>query len=136
MQEQVRQERTDNAALWCTCLPLDDATIFHPDRHLQPTLDIEQHPWAIRMMADGLEQQLPVDVMPEACFQHDEIPFDVDVEHPVVSPATLTTLTHGINRRLTRPVAIRAGMKHRLQTRLQFATDNFLGDAIGNRRNT
>jgi hypothetical protein len=27
-------------------------------------------------------------------------------------------------------------MKHRLQNRLQFATDNFLGDAIGDRWNT
>jgi hypothetical protein len=79
-----------------------------PDGHLQPTLDVEQHQWAIRMVADSLEQQLPIDVV--------EVAFDVDVEHPVVSPAALTSVTHGINRQLARPVAIRVGMKYRLRS--------------------
>ncbi len=64
-----------------------------------------------------------------------EVAFDVDVEHEVIPPAPLTGLTHGINRRFAGPVTIGIGMKHRLQTRLQIATGNLLGDAIRNRRN-
>ena len=49
-----------------------------------------------------------------------------DVEHPVIPPAALTSRAHGIDRRFAGPIAIRVGMKHRLQTRLQVATNNFL----------
>ena len=43
------------------------------------------------MMADGLEQQLPIDAV--------EVAFDVNVEHEVIAPAARTGLTHGIDRR-------------------------------------
>ena len=87
---------------------------------LQPALDVEQHPRAVRMTTDRLEHQLPIDAV--------EIGFYVEIEHPVVAPAALTSLAHGIDRRSTGPVAIGVGMKHRFQTRLQIATDNFLGE--------
>ena len=87
---------------------------------LQPALDIEQNPRTARMMTNRPEHQLPINAV--------EIGFYVDVEHPVIPPAALTSLAHGIDRRFAGPVAIRVGMKHRLQTRLQVATDNFLGD--------
>ena len=77
------------------------------------------------MMTNRPEHQLPINAV--------EIGFYVDVEHPVIPPAALTSLAHGIDRRFAGPVAIRVGMKHRLQTRLQVATDNFLGDAVSNR---
>jgi hypothetical protein len=49
-------------------------------------------------MTDRLEQQLPIDTV--------EVTFDVDVEHPVVAPAALTSLAYGIDRRSAGPVAI------------------------------
>src|SRR6476661_3678005 len=94
---------------------------------LQPALDIEQDPRTARMMTNRPEHQLPINAV--------EIGFYVDVEHPVIPPAALTSLAHGIDRRFAGPVAIRVGMKHRLQTRLQVATDNFLGDTVSHRWN-
>ena len=75
------------------------------------------------MLTDRLEQKLPIDAV--------EVGFYVEIEHPVVAPAALTSLAHGVDRRFAGPVAIGVGVKHRLQTRLQIATGNLLGDAIG-----
>jgi len=78
-------------------------------------------------MTDRLEQQLPIDTV--------EVTFDVDVEHPVAAPAAPTRLAYGIDRRSARPVAIRVGVEHRLQIRLQVASGDLLGDTVGDRRN-
>src|ERR1039458_1946164 len=72
-----------------------------------------------------LEHQLPINAA--------EIGFYVEIEHPVVAPTALTILAHGIDRRFAGPVAIGVGMEHRLQTGLQVATGNFLGDSYGYR---
>src|SRR5262245_41112482 len=80
------------------------------------------------MTTDRPEHQLPIDAV--------EIGFYVEIEHPVVPPAPLTSLAHGIDRRFAGPVAIGVSVEHRLQPRLQVATGNFLGDAVGDRWNT
>ena len=80
------------------------------------------------MMADRLEQKLPIDAV--------EVAFDVEIKYLVIPPATLMGLTYGINRRLAGSVAVRVGMEHRLHLRLQVAPHDFLGNAIGNRWDT
>jgi hypothetical protein len=55
-----------------------------------------------------------------------QVSFDVDVEHPVVSPAALTGLAHGIDRRFAGSVAVGVRMKYWLQNRLQVTTDDLL----------
>src|SRR5215467_8506418 len=111
VQEQVCKERADDPTLRRSGCARHDAAVLHLHRRLQPALDVEQHPRAVRMMTDRLEQQLPIDTV--------EVAFDVDVEHPVVAPAALTSLAYGIDRRSAGPVAIRVGVEHRLQIRLQ-----------------
>src|SRR5262249_4788867 len=103
-----------------------DVAVLHLHRRLQPTLDVEQHPRTVRMTTDSLEQKLPVDAIEEA--------LDVEIEHPVVAPAALASLVHGIDRRFAGPVAIGVGVERRLKYRLQVASDDLLGDAIGHRR--
>jgi len=44
-------------------------------------------------------------------------------------------LADGIDRRSAGPVAIRVGVEHRLQIRLQVASGDLLGDTVGHRRN-
>src|SRR5262249_33652917 len=78
-------------------------------------------PMDIGMTLDRLEHQLPVDAVEEA--------LDVEVENPVIAPAALAGLGHGIDCRLARPVAVGVGMKDRLQDRLQITTDDLLSDA-------
>jgi len=63
MQEQIRQNRTDNPALKSSCRSRCDATVPHLDWSIQPALDVKKHPGTIRMFADGLEQQLPIDAV-------------------------------------------------------------------------
>src|SRR6516225_1054723 len=52
-------------------------------RRLQPAFDVEQHPRAVRMLADRLEHQLPINTV--------EVGLDVEIERPVVAPAALTS---------------------------------------------
>jgi len=60
---------------------------------------------------------------------------DIDVEHPVVPPAALARLTHGIDRPTAGPVAVRVGVEHGFQARLQIPADNLLRDTVSHRRN-
>ena len=78
------------------------------------------------MMPDRLQQPRPIDAV--------EIGLYVDIEHPVIPPAALTGLAHGIDRRSTGPVAVCVGVKHSFQIRLQVPTGNLLSNAIGDRR--
>src|ERR1017187_1554144 len=61
---------------------------------------------------------------------------DVEVEHPVVSPASLTRRAHGINRRAAWSVTVGVRMEHRVQARLQIPADNLLRDSIRQRWDT
>src|SRR5215471_12038185 len=82
---------------------------------------------AVRMTMDGLEHQLPINAVEEA--------LDIEIKNPVVAPAALASLAHGINRRFAGPVAVRVGVEHSLQDRLQVATRDLLGNAVGDRWN-
>jgi len=62
------------------------------------------------MSTDGLEHQLPINAVEEA--------LDVEIKNPVVAPAALASLAHGINRRFSGSVAVGIGVEHRLQDRL------------------
>src|ERR1700719_3068664 len=75
------------------------------------------------MTTDRTEQQLPIDTV--------EVSFDIDVEHPVVSPAALTGLAYSIDCRFAESIAVGVGVKHRFQNRLQVTTDDLLGNAVG-----
>ena len=79
------------------------------------------------MTTNGLEHQLPINAVEEA--------LDVEIENPIVAPAALASLAHGINRRFAGPVAVGIGVEHRLQDRLQIATGDLLGNAVGDRWN-
>src|SRR5215472_14352392 len=127
VQEQVCKERADDPTLRRSRCARHDAAVLHLHRRLQPALEVEQHPCAVRMMTDCLEQQLPIDTV--------EVTFDVDVEHPVVAPAALTSLAYGIDCRSAGPVPVRVGVEYRLQIRLQVTSGDLLGDTVGDRRN-
>src|SRR5215510_16188848 len=110
MQEQIRQQGTDNSSLGRSRRARDDASVLHLHRRLQPAFDVEQYPRTIRMMTDCFEQQLPIDAV--------EVAFYIDVEHPVIAPAALPCRAYSIDRRAARSVAIGVGVEHRLKTRL------------------
>src|SRR3982074_647233 len=74
------------------------------------------------MLADRLEEQLPVDTVEEGAY--------IEIEHPVVAPTALASLAHGIDRRFAGPVPIGVGVEHRLQNGLQAPTGHPPGNAI------
>lgn len=82
MQEQVRQQWTDDAPLWSSCCARLQPSLLRLHRGLQPALDIKQHPTAVRMFAERLEHKLVIDAVEE--------PFDVEINDPVGAPAALS----------------------------------------------
>src|SRR5262249_26091511 len=52
MQKEIRQEGADDPALRRPSFPCDDASILHLLGRLQPPLDVQKHPPAIRMLAN------------------------------------------------------------------------------------
>ena len=127
MQKQIRKDGAYDPSLRSSRRARHNAAVLHLHRSLQPAFDVEQHPGRVRMTTDRLEHQFPIDAV--------EVSFDVDVEHPVVSPAALTGLAHCIDRRFAGSVAVGVRMKYWLQNRLQVTTDDLLGDPVGDRWN-
>src|SRR3979411_1482660 len=80
------------------------------------------------MLADRLEEQLPVDTVEEGAH--------IEIEHPVVAPTALASLAYGIDRRFADPVPIGVGVEHRPQHGLQAPTGHPLGNAICDSWNT
>jgi site-specific DNA recombinase len=106
----------------------NDAAILHLHRRLQPAFDVEQNPTAIRMLADRLEHQLPINTV--------EVGLHVEVKYPVVAPTAPASSAHRLDCRLAGPVTVGIGMKHPLQNRLQVTAGYFLGDSVGDSWNT
>jgi len=61
---------------------------------------------------------------------------DVEVEHPVISPAALTCRAHGVDRRAAGSVTVTVRMEQRVQARLPIPADNLLRDSIRHRWDT
>src|SRR3954452_4537276 len=98
VQEQIRKAGAYNSALRRSCYTGHHAPILHLSRSFQPALDVEKHPRTARMFADRFEQQLPIDAV--------EVALHVDVERPVISPASLTSRPNGIDRRPAGSVSV------------------------------
>src|SRR5208337_5061070 len=128
VQKQIRQRRADNPTLRSSCRTRNDTTILHPNRGLQPAFDVELHPWAVRMGTNRLEEQAPIDAV--------EVALDVDIEHPVVTPASLTRCPDCVDGRAAWSISIGILMEDGLQDGFQISLDDFLGNAIGDRWNT
>src|SRR5450631_2228162 len=60
---------------------------------------------------------------------------DVEIEYPIVAPASLPRNGKGIFRRFLRPVSIRVLVELRIDDRLEKARDHHLRDPIRDRGN-
>jgi hypothetical protein len=81
VKEKIRQYWADDSPLWRALFPMDQLSIRHANRRPQPTLKVEEHPFAIRVSPHGPHQEFPIDVIEKA--------LDVEIEHPVIVPASL-----------------------------------------------
>jgi hypothetical protein len=98
VQEQIRKAGAYHSALWSSRCARYVAPILHLYWSLQPAFDVEKHPKTARMFSDRLQKQLLVNAIEVAPY--------VDVEHPVVLPASPTSLLDCLNRRPAWPVSI------------------------------
>jgi site-specific DNA recombinase len=98
MQKEIRQDRAHNPTLWRSSLPRDEAPILHLYGCLQPTFNVQKHPWAIRVFADRAHQQLGIDLIEEA--------LDVEIQNPRVTPASLPRHPDRIERRFAGSISI------------------------------
>jgi hypothetical protein len=98
MQKEIRKQGTDHPSLRGPFIPMNQAAIFQLHRGLQPSFDVEKHPFAIGMFPCRPQQKLMVNIVKET--------LDVEVKNPVVSPAPLTCNPYGLYRRLPWPIPI------------------------------
>jgi site-specific DNA recombinase len=75
--------------------PPDEAPIRHPHRCLQPSLDVHQHPRAIRMFTHRPHEQICIDAVEEG--------LDIKIKNPGMAPASLPRHTDRIERRFAGP---------------------------------
>src|SRR5205814_3783154 len=85
VKKKVSQYRADYRALRGSSFPADQGPVRHAHGCLEPSLNIQQHPFAVGVMAHGAHQKFPINSLEET--------FDIEVKHPVPSPTTLPT--HG-----------------------------------------
>src|SRR4030042_991228 len=66
MQKEIRKEGTDDSSLRNPFLSMNQATILQLHRCFQPSLNVQKHPFAIRMLPHRPHQQINIDTVEEA----------------------------------------------------------------------
>ena len=98
MKKEVSQQGTHDPSLRRSSFPADEAAIRHLNGRSQPSVEVKQHPRTVRMLAHRPHQQFPVDFIEEG--------FDVQIEHPVVTPAALPRHADCIERRFAGSIPV------------------------------
>ena len=93
---------------------------------LQPTLDVEQDPGFLTVLAQSRHQEAVIEIV-------EQTP-DVELHHPVLVPATASGDGDRLQRRFPRPIAIGIVVEERIKLWLQPHLDRRLRDPVGYRR--
>src|ERR1039457_3966550 len=81
MHEEIQDQRAYAAALWRAAIPAPEFSCLAHRRRLQPPFDIQQRPFAVRMLPQCLHDQTVVESVKRS--------FDVKLQHPVEPPTSL-----------------------------------------------
>ena len=95
-------------------------------RRFQPTLDIEQDPGVLTVLAQSRHQEAVIEIV-------EQTP-DVELHHPVLVPATASGDGDRLQRRFPRPIAIGVAMEDRIKPWLEPHLDRRLRDPVRYRR--
>src|SRR4051794_23077149 len=68
VQKKICKDGAYNPALWRPSFPHGEATIRHLHGGFQPSLDVQQHPWTVRMFTDCPHQQSRLDTVKRQGF--------------------------------------------------------------------
>src|SRR5664279_2387576 len=102
--EQVRQDGRDRRALWGSPVSCLQGPVGQLQVGGQPPLHIQHYPAGLGVLLDGLDDQVPPDAVEE--------PPDVQIDHPVVLPATIPAGSDRIQCRPLRPIAVGVRVEH------------------------
>src|SRR5215472_12428883 len=122
MQKQICEQWASDSALRRALFPWDQSPVLFLHWCFEPALDVEYDPLLRGMLLHCPQQEILIEVVKEA--------FDVQVQNPVIAPASLSRLAHGIQCRLPRTISEGICMKHPFQYRLQSCLHNLLCDSI------
>ena len=88
VKKEIRQHGTDDSPLRRPSLSVNQSPIRDAYGRPQPPFKVEQNPWAVRVPPHRSHQEVPIDLIEET--------LDVEVEHPVIRPATLPGFDQGV----------------------------------------
>ena len=126
VQEQIGQDRRHDAALRRALVARLKLPIRALHRRFQPTLDVEQDPGFLTVLAQSRHQEAVIEIV--------EQPPDVELHHPVLVPATASGDGDRLQRRFPRPIAIGIVVEDRIKPWLEPHLDRRLRDPVGYRR--
>lgn len=81
VQKEIGKQGADYSSLWRPFLPAAQRAIYHLNRRFQPPFNVEDYPVTFGMFPHRPHQELMVNIIEKA--------LDVEVKHPVESPAPL-----------------------------------------------
>jgi hypothetical protein len=116
------RSRSHDSALRRALLTRDQLAVLLLHWRFQPALYVEDHPLFLGVFLYRPYQQILRDVVEEA--------LDVQIQNPVIAPASLPCLHHCIQRRLPRSIPVGIRMEQRVHRRLQFRLHYHLRDPI------
>ena len=122
----LRSGRNDTP-LWSSLGAIHQGSIRKLKRRCQPSPDVKPHPFAGRVFLQRPQQQLMRDVVKQA--------LDVELQNPIVLPASLARHLQGIERRLAGPITVGVWKKDGFQNRFKDCFDDHLRYPIRHRRN-
>jgi hypothetical protein len=123
VQEEICQQRTDDAALRRAFRPLLQCAVWTLHRSTQPPRNVQPDPRDVGVTRHGALDQIMRDGIKET--------FDVQVDDPVGVPAPLPRHPHRVERRLPRSIAVRVGVEVQVHHRLEHHLHHGLCNAIG-----
>src|SRR5512136_2736532 len=98
MQKQVRQQRRDDSALWCPLAPWCLVALLILSGSFEPPLNVEHYPLLLGLLAHCPHHQVMGNVVEKA--------FDIQIQNPIIPPASLPGSSHRLLRGLERPVSV------------------------------
>ena len=109
--EEVREQRRDRGSLWGSPLSRRGGSVCHRHGGFEPPLDVEQHPPLVAVVSDRLHEEVMANAVEEGP--------DIEIEHPVLVPATLASHGQRVVGASPRPVPVAVGMEDRLKLLFQ-----------------
>jgi site-specific DNA recombinase len=117
--------RSHGRPLWGPAVPRGQRPVGLLQRRSEPPLHVQQHPRDVGVHLDRLDDEIPRHGVEER--------LDVQINHPVVSPAPPSACRDRVQRRTIRPVAVGIRVEDRFELSLQMPGHDRLRDSVRDR---